>query len=405
MGLPDSVFADFPILRREVHGRPLRYLDNAATTQKPQVVVDVLRRFYEDQNANVHRGVHHLSEQATLAYDRARERVRKFLNAPSAEEIVFVRGTTEAINLIASTFGRSRVKAGDEVLITALEHHSNLVPWQLLCEEKGATLKVVPVDDRGELSLSAVEPLLTPRTKLFALTHVSNALGTVNPVRELVALAHAHGVPVVVDGAQAVAHAKVDVQALDADFYAFSGHKVYGPTGIGALYGKAKWWEEMPPYQSGGDMIAEVTFEKTTFAPMPARFEAGTPNIAGAIGLEAALGYVERLGPEAIEAHEHQLLEYGLGELAKVPGLRLVGEPAHRAGVISFVVERIHPHDLGTFLDRKGVAVRAGHHCAQPLMSRFGLAGTVRASVAVYNQQADLDALREGLLEARRFFG
>lgn len=396
---------DFPILHREVHGRPLRYLDNAATTQKPAAVVEALRRYYEEENANVHRGVHHLSERATLAYDKARDRVRRFLNAKQPEEIVFVRGTTEGINLIASTLGRSTVKAGDEVLITAMEHHSNLVPWQLLCEEKGASLKVVPINDRGELRLEEVEKLLSPRTRLFAVTHVSNALGTVNPLRELIDQAHARGIPVLVDGAQAVAHAKVDVRALGADFYAFSGHKVYGPTGIGAVYGKAELWDRLPPYQSGGDMIAEVTFEKTTFAPMPARFEAGTPNIAGAVGLAAALDYVEGIGLDRIAAHEHALLEYGLSQLASVPGLRMVGTPAERAGVLSFVLEGIHPHDVGTLLDRAGVAVRAGHHCAQPLMARFGLPGTVRASLALYNERADLDALRDGLLEARRFFG
>jgi len=403
--LPASIKDDFPILRREVRGRPLRYLDNAATTQKPKAVLDTLQRFYAEENANVHRGVHHLSERATLAYDAARERVRRYLNAELAEEIVFVRGTTEAVNLIAATLGRSMVKADDEVLITALEHHSNLVPWQLLCQEKGAQLKVLPINDRGELVLDTLDALLTPRTRLFALTHVSNALGTVTPVRELIQRAHAHGVPVVVDGAQAVAHTKVDVRALDADFYAFSGHKVYGPTGIGAVYGKRARWEALPPYQSGGDMIADVSFEETTFAPMPAKFEAGTPNIAGAIGLAAALDYVEGVGLEAIAAHEHALLEQGLSLLGALPGLRLVGTPAERAGVISFVLEGIHPHDVGTLLDGAGVAVRAGHHCAQPLMTRFGLPGTVRASLGLYNTEADLLALRDGLIEARRFFG
>lgn len=403
--LPTSVRDDFPILRREVHGKPLRYLDNAATTQKPRQVIDAVRRYYEEENANVHRGVHHLSERATLAYDRARERVRRFLNAEAAEEIVFVRGTTEAINLLASTLGRSTVKAGDRVLVTAMEHHSNLVPWQLLCEEKGATLDVLPITDRGELRLEALEPLLTARTRVFALTHVSNALGTVNPVKDLIAQAHARGIPVVVDGAQAVAHQKVDVRELGADFYAFSGHKVYGPTGIGAVWGKGARWEALPPYQSGGDMIAEVRFEKTTFAPMPAKYEAGTPNIAGAVGLAAALDYLEGVGIAKAAAHEHALLEHGLARLQEVEGLQLVGTPAERAGVISFVLKGIHPHDLGTLLDRQGIAVRAGHHCAQPLMSRFGLPGTVRASVALYNEKADLDALHDGLVKARRFFG
>lgn len=403
--LSPSVRNDFPLLARAVHGKPLVYLDNAATTQKPRAVIDAVRRYYEEENANVHRGVHHLSERATLAYDRARERVRRFLNAPHADEVVFVRGTTEAVNLLAATLGRSTVGPGDRVLITAMEHHSNLVPWQLLCEEKGATLDVLPVDDQGELRLEALDKLLTSRTRLFAVAHVSNALGTVNPLPELIRAAHARDIPVVVDGAQAVAHAEVDVQALGADFYAFSGHKLYGPMGIGVLWGRRERWEKLPPYQSGGDMISEVRFEKTTWAPMPAKFEAGTPNVAGAVGLAAALDYLDGIGRPAVAAHEQTLLDHGLRALEDVEGLKLVGTPRHRAGVISFVLKGIHPHDLGTVLDRAGIAVRAGHHCAQPLMERFGLAGTVRASVGLYNRPEELDALAAGLREARRFFG
>jgi cysteine desulfurase/selenocysteine lyase len=381
------------------------YLDSAATTQKPQAVIDALVHYYTHDNANVHRGVHALSERATRAYEGARERVRRFLNARDTKEVIFVRGCTEAINLVAQTFGRSKVGAGDEVLITAMEHHSNIVPWQMLCQQQGATLKVVPVDERGDLRLEEVEKLLTPRTRLFALTHVSNALGTVNPVRELVRQAHLRGVPVLVDGAQAVPHFPVDVQALDCDFYTFSGHKAFGPTGIGVLYGKAALLEAMPPWQGGGDMILTVTMEKTVYNRLPYRFEAGTPDIAGAVGLGAALEYLERVGMEAIWAHDRELLEYGARALESVPGVKLLGRGRERSGVLSFVMEDVHAHDIGTILDREGIAVRAGHHCAQPLLSCFGVVATARASLALYNTREDVDALVRGLHKVREVFG
>jgi cysteine desulfurase/selenocysteine lyase len=400
-----DVKRDFPILHQEVRGKPLVYLDSAATTQKPRAVIDALVHYYAHDNANVHRGVHALSERSTKAYEGAREKVRRFLNAKETKELIFVRGCTEAINLVAQTFGRSKVGPGDEVLITGMEHHSNIVPWQMLCQHVGATLRVLPVDEHGELRLELLEELLTPRTRLFALTHVSNALGTVNPVRELVRRAHAKGVPVLVDGAQAVQHFRVDVQELDCDFYVMSGHKVFGPTGIGVLYGKAEVLEAMPPWQGGGDMILTVTMEKTVYNRLPYRFEAGTPDIAGAVGLAAALDYLEGVGMETITAHDQELLAYGTQALERIPGLRLLGKAKERSGVLSFVMEDVHAHDVGTILDREGLAVRAGHHCAQPLLSCFGVAATVRASLALYNTREDVDALVRGLHKVREVFG
>ncbi len=396
---------DFPALHQQVHGKPLVYLDNAATTQKPRPVLEALRRFYESECANVHRGVHTLSQRATEAYERARAIVRRFLNARSEQEIIFVRGTTEAINLVAHSFGRPRLRPGDEILISAMEHHSNIVPWQILCEATGARLRVAPINDEGELLLDEFEKLLSPRTRLVAITHLSNALGTINPVREIIRLAHARGVPVLLDGAQAVAHLKVDVQELDCDFYAFSGHKLYGPTGIGVLYGKAEWLEEMPPYQGGGDMISSVTFEKTTYNRLPYKFEAGTPHIAGAIGLGAAIEYVTTLGLERIAAHERDLLAYATEAISGIPGLRLIGTAREKASILSFTLEGIHPHDLGTILDHEGIAIRAGHHCAQPVMERFGVPATARASFALYNTREEVDALVLALQKAREVFG
>ncbi|MFL5355448.1 SufS family cysteine desulfurase [Archangium sp.] len=396
--------ADFPILHQEVRGRPLVYLDSAATTQKPQAVIDALVRYYTHDNANVHRGVHALSERATQAYEGARERVRRFINAREAKEIIFVRGCTEAINLVAQSYGRSKVGPGDEVLITAMEHHSDIVPWQMLCQQVGATLKVLPVDEHGELRLEQLEALLTARTRLLAVTHVSNALGTVNPVRDIIKRAHARGVPVLVDGAQATQHFRVDVQDLDCDFYAFSGHKMFGPTGIGVLYGKAAVLESMPPWQGGGDMILSVTMDKTVYNRLPYRLEAGTPDISGAVGLAAAMDYIESVGVEAIAAHDRELLEYGTRALESVPGVKLMGRARERSGVLSFVMEDVHAHDVGTILDREGVAIRAGHHCAQPLLSCFGVAATVRASLAMYNTREDIDALVRGLHKVREVF-
>jgi cysteine desulfurase/selenocysteine lyase len=396
---------DFPILGREVRGRPLSYLDNAATTQKPTAVIEAIERYYRESNANVHRGVHALSERATEAYEGARRAVASFLNAASEREIIFTRGTTEAINLVAATFGAARVGAGDEVVLTEMEHHSNIVPWQMLTERVGARLRVLPIDDRGDLVMDELPGLLTDRARLVAVTHVSNALGTVNPVKEIVDLAHARGVPVLVDGAQAVHHLPVDVQDLGCDFYAFSGHKVYGPTGIGALYGRLEHLESMPPWQGGGDMILTVSFEKTTYNRAPQRFEAGTPNIAGAAGLTAALDYLAGLGLDAVAEHEADLLEYGAAALSGIEGLRFVGEARERTSVLSFVIDGIHPHDVGTVLDMQGVAVRAGHHCAQPVMARYGVPATTRASFGVYNGRDDVDRLVAGLREARRLLG
>ena len=401
----ERVRADFPALHQSVHGRPLVYLDSAATSQKPQAVIDAVLKFYRADNANVHRGVHALSERATAAYEGARVKVQHFLGAAKAKEIIFVKGTTEGINLVAHSFVRPRLKGGDEILITAMEHHSNIVPWQLLCEEKGAKLKVAPITDAGELMVGELEALLGPRTRLLALSHVSNALGTINPVRRIVELAHRRGVPVLIDGAQAAPHLPIDLQAIDCDFYTFSAHKAFGPTGIGALYGKEKWLEQMPPYQGGGDMILSVTFEKTIFNALPYKFEAGTPNIEGAIGLGAAIEYLESLGPpEPRVAFERELLAHGTRVLSQIPGLRLIGTAADKAGVLSFTLDDVHPHDVGTILDGEGIAVRTGHHCAQPLMQRYGVDATVRASLALYNTREELDRLGRAVEKVREIF-
>ncbi len=400
----ERVRGDFPILREQVHGHPLVYLDNAATSQKPQVVIDAIRNYYEHDNANIHRGVHFLSERATEEYERARRTAQQFVNAADAREIIFTRGTTEAINLVAQTYGRKHVAAGDEILVTAMEHHSNIVPWQLLCEEKGAQLRVAPIDDRGELLVGEFEKLLGSRTKIVAIPHVSNALGTINPVGKLVELAHRWNVPVLVDGAQAAPHLQIDVRALGCDFYAFSGHKVYGPTGIGVLYGKAALLEAMPPYQGGGDMISSVTFEKTTYNKLPYKFEAGTPNVSGAIGLGAALDYVNGLGIGEIAAHEEELLARATSALSAAPDIRLIGTAPHKAGVVSFVMDGIHPHDIGTILDQEGIAVRTGHHCAQPVMQRFNVPATVRASFGLYNTKQEIEALVNGIRKVREVF-
>ncbi len=395
---------DFPILKQTVHGKPLVYLDNAATAQTPQTVIDAIDRFYLAQCANIHRGIHLLSERSTAEYEETRAKAQRFLGAAETWEIVFVRGTTEAINLVASSYGRKHVGAGDEILITAMEHHSNIVPWQLLCEEKGAVLRVAPINDAGELVLDEFEKLLNRRTRLVSVSHVSNALGTVNPVERMIEMAHGKGVPVMIDGAQAAPHRKVNVQELDCDFYAFSGHKLYGPTGIGILYGKAGLLEAMPPYQGGGDMILSVSFEKTTYNALPYKFEAGTPNIAGTIGLGAAIDYLSHLGLEQAAAYEHELLAYATKKVSQLPGLRIIGTAREKASVLSFVIDGVHPHDAGTILDQQGIAVRAGHHCAMPVMERFGIAATTRASFAFYNTTEEVDALVSGIEKVREVF-
>jgi cysteine desulfurase/selenocysteine lyase len=400
----EKIREDFPVLKQTVHGKPLVYLDSAATAQKPTVVVDAIRRFHEVDCANIHRGVHELSQRSTAAYEETRAKVRRFLHAKSSDELIFVRGATEGINLVSSAWGRKNVQAGDEIVISAMEHHSNIVPWQMLCEEKGAKLRVIPMNERGELLLEEYEKLLNPRTRMVAVTHVSNALGTINPVRQIVEMAHKAGALALIDGAQATPHMKVDVQALNADFYAFSGHKVFGPTGIGILYGKRKLLDAMPPYQGGGDMIKVVTFEKTTYNDVPYKFEAGTPNIAGGIGLGAALDYVHNLGLDHIAAWEHSLLEYGTERLSAIPGLRLIGTAREKAGVLSFVMDGIHPHDIGTVLDKQGIAVRTGHHCAQPVMDFFHVPATTRASLAFYNTPAEIDALAAGIQKVKEIF-
>jgi cysteine desulfurase/selenocysteine lyase len=401
----EAVRADFPALHQESHGHPLVYLDNAATTQKPQVVIDTVSKFYERDCSNVHRGVHLLSQRATVAFEQARTTIKTHIGAADSREIVFTRSATESINLIAASFVRPRLEAGDEVLISHMEHHSNIVPWQLLCEERGATLKVIPIDDDGEILLEEYERLLTDRTKIVGVVHVSNALGTINPVREMVELAHARGVPVLVDGAQAMPHLSVNVRKLDCDFFVCSAHKVYGPTGIGALYAKREHLLEMVPYQGGGDMILSVTFGGTTFNEPPHRFEAGTPNIEGAIGFAAALKYLDGHGLDAVAAHESQLLAEATEAVLAVPGVRLVGTARSKASVLSFVMDGIHPHDIGTILDSEGVAVRAGHHCAQPVMARYGLSATVRASFAMYNTASEIEALVAGLKKVREVLG
>jgi len=398
------VRGDFPILLQKVHGKPLVYLDNAATSQKPQAVIEALNRYYTTENSNIHRGVHWLSEVATKEYEAARDKIKEFINASDRREVVFVRGTTEAINLVAQSYGRTFIKKGDEILISAMEHHSNIVPWQILCEQVGARLRVIPINHDGELLMDEFRELITERTRLVSVAHVSNALGTINPIREIVEEAHRRGVPVLVDGAQAVPHVKVDVRELGCDFYAFSGHKLFGPTGVGVLYGRAKLLEAMPPYQGGGDMISLVTFEKTHYNVLPYKFEAGTPHIAGGIGLGAAVDYIRGIGLEAIEAYESRLLAYATEALGTVPALRMVGTARRKAGVLSFVVGQIHAHDIGTILDQEGVAIRTGHHCAMPVMQRFGVPATARASLAFYNTQEEIDILVASLHKAIEIF-
>ncbi len=400
----ESIRNDFPILRREVHGKPLVYLDNAASAQRPVQVIDAVKELYETHYANIHRGVHQLSQEASALYEDARVSVRGFINASCVHEVIFTRGTTESINLVAQSYARPLLKKGDEILITHMEHHSNIVPWQIVCQQTGAELKVVPISDKGELEMDRFHEMLSDKTKLVSVVHVSNALGTVNPVKNIIDAAHAKGIPVLVDGAQAVPHVPVDVQALDADFYAFSGHKLYGPTGVGVLYGKEKLLSAMPPYQGGGDMILSVSFERTEYNTLPFKFEAGTPNIAGGIGLGAAIEYVQKIGLGAIAAHEHGLLEYATARLRQIDGLRIIGEADQKAGLVSFVLDSVHPHDIGTFLDADGVAVRTGHHCAQPVMARYGVPATARASFAMYNTFQEIDVLAEAIVKTIGMF-
>jgi cysteine desulfurase / selenocysteine lyase len=393
----ERIREDFPILHQRVNGKPLIYLDSAATAQKPQVVIDAVSRFYAFQNANIHRGVHRLSEQATAAYDAVREKTARFLNAGSSSEVIFTRGTTDSINLVAQSYGRSLLRAGDEILITGMEHHSNIVPWQLVAEQTGAVLRAVPITDAGELDLESFERLLGERTRLVSIVHLSNALGTINPVKDMIAAAHDRGVPVLVDGAQSAPHLGVDVQDLGCDFFAFSGHKIYGPTGVGVLYGKASLLDRMPPYQGGGDMIASVTLERSTWAPVPAKFEAGTPMIAEVIGLGAALDYVTEIGQQRMAEWEHQLLSTATERLRGIPGIRFIGTAREKASVLGFVLEGVHPHDVGTILDDEGIAIRAGHHCAQPVMQHFGIPGTARISFAVYNTMSEIETVAAAL--------
>lgn len=399
-----AVRADFPILATRSHGKPLVYLDSAASSQKPRAVIDAERRFYETANANIHRGVYALSARATEAYDAARAAVARYVGAAHAHEIIFTRGTTEGINLVAQSYARPRLRAGDEILVTAMEHHSNIVPWQLVAEATGAVLRVAPINDAGELLVDELAALITDRTRLVAVAHVSNALGTINPIAEIAALAHARGIPVLVDGAQSAPHLPVDVQALGADFFVCSSHKMLGPTGIGVLYGREALLEAMPPYQGGGDMIASVSFERSSWAPLPAKFEAGTPHIAGAVGLAAAIDYIETIGRDGISAHEHTLLAYASAQLQDVPGVRLVGTAREKVSVLSFIMDGVHPHDIGTILDADGICIRAGHHCAQPLMQRLGVPATARASFALYNTPEDADALVGGLRRVHEIF-
>jgi cysteine desulfurase / selenocysteine lyase len=400
----EKIRRDFPVLRQTVNGKPLVYLDNAATSQKPEAVIERLEKYYREENANIHRGVHMLSEKATDEYEKARHKIQNFLNAREAREILFVRGTTEAINLVAQTFGRQNIRAGDEILISTLEHHSNIVPWQMLREQTGATLRVIPINDAGELLMDEFEKLLSKKTKLVSVGHISNALGTINPIEKIIEKAHGAGAKVLIDGAQGVPHRKVDVQALDCDFYAFSGHKVYGPTGIGVLYGKADLLQAMPPYQGGGDMISQVTFEKTTYNVIPYKFEAGTPHIAGAIGLGEAIDYLNALDLHAVGDYEHALLSYATESLSAIPGLKIIGTARNKAGVISFTLEGIHPHDIGTILDQDGIAIRTGHHCAMPLMLRLGLPATARASLSFYNTRKEIDVLVKGIQKVKEVF-
>ncbi len=396
--------ADFPILAQRRNGQPLVYIDNAATSQKPNVVLDTLDRFYKVGNANIHRGVYYLSEESTAAYEGARAKVQQFIHAADQAEIIFVRSTTEAINLVAHSYGRANFQSGDEIILSAMEHHSNIVPWQLVCEATGARLRVIPMTDEGELVVEQYAKLLSPRTKFVALVHVSNSLGTINPVKEMIAMAHAEGVPVLVDGAQVAPHMPIDVQDLDCDFYAISGHKMFGPNGIGVLYGKARHLDAMPPYQGGGDMIRSVTFEKTSYAPPPAKFEAGTPHIAGAIGLGAAVDYLEGIGWEGIRAHETDLLAYATESLSTVPGLKIIGTAVHKTSLVSFVLDGVHAHDIGTVVDQQAIAIRTGHHCTQPVMDRLGIPATARASFAFYNTRQEVDALTSAVMYVREVF-
>lgn len=398
----EKIRRDFPILGREVNGKPLIYFDNGATTQKPKQVIDAITRYYGDMNSNVHRGVHYLSQISTDAFEITRRKVQAFIHAKHEHEIIITKGTTESINIVASCYGRAFIEAGDEIIISAMEHHSNIVPWQMLCDEKGCKLRVIPMNDKGELDIVAYKALFSEQTKLVSFTYVSNALGTVNPVKEMIDIAHSHDVPVLVDGAQAVQHVAVDVQALDVDFFAFSGHKMYGPTGVGVLYGKEELLNKMPPYQGGGDMIKDVTFEKTTYNELPFKFEAGTPNIEAGICLGDAIDYIESIGLDAIKAYEDELLDYATSRLSEIEGIRFIGTAEHKSSVISFVVDGVHPYDIGVILDKLGVAVRTGHHCAQPVMDEFGIPGTVRVSLAIYNTKEEVDVLIEGLERALR---
>jgi cysteine desulfurase/selenocysteine lyase len=400
----ERIREDFPILKEKIHGKPLVYLDNAATSQKPKAVIDALVDYYSHYNSNVHRAVHLLSARATEACEEVREKVRRFINAASTKEIIFVRGATEGLNLVAQTYGRQNIRPGDEVLISGLEHHSNIVPWQMLCLEKGAHLRVVHIDENGVIPIDQFEKALNERTRIVALAHVSNALGTINPLGEMIRMAHRLNIPVVVDGAQAVPHMQVDVSALDVDFYAFSGHKIFGPTGIGVLYGKEALLEAMPPFEGGGDMIRSVTFEKTEYNVLPYKFEAGTPDIAGIVGLGSAIDYVNGIGMDRIQAYESELLEYATKALSHLDGVRIIGNAPNKAGVLSFVLEGVHPHDVGTILDQQGIAVRTGHHCAQPVMDRFQIAATTRASLAFYNTTSEIDALVAGIRKVQEFF-
>ena len=401
----NAIRADFPVLDQKVNGKPLVYLDNAATTQKPRQVIDTIDEYYRRYNSNIHRGVHSLSEKATAAYEAARETVRDFINAPATREIIFVRGATEGINLVAQSYGMTNLKAGDEIIISEMEHHSNIVPWQLLCERTGAVLRVIPINDDGDLKLESYQSLLGPKTKLVSIVHISNALGTINPVKQIVDLAHEHDALVLVDGAQATAHTGIDVQALDCDFYVFSGHKMFGPTGIGVLYGKTDLLNAMPPYQSGGDMIKMVTLEKTLFNELPYKFEAGTPHIAGVIGMGAAINYIKSIGLDNIAAYEHDLLDYAAAAVSDIKGLKLVGTAKKKTSILSFTLGNIHAHDIGTILDHEGVAVRAGHHCAMPVMERFGIPATARASFALYNTRGEVDTLVKALNKCKEIFG
>jgi cysteine desulfurase / selenocysteine lyase len=400
----DTIRRHFPIFNTPVAGKPLIYLDNAATTQKPSSVIDAMSRFYSQECASIRRSVYSLGERATESFENSRLKVCRFINASSLREIVFVRGSTEAINLVAQTYGRSHVQSGDEILISALEHHSNIVPWQMLCKERGAHLRIIPIDAKGELLINGCDHLLGPRTRLVALTYISNALGTINPVRDIIRMAHSQNIPVLVDGAQAVPHIPIDVQALDCDFFVFSGHKMYGPTGIGVLYGKERLLDAMPPYQGGGDMIRSVTFEKTLYGELPYKFEAGTPNVAGGIGLAAAIDYLASIGMENISRHEQELHSYATGALYSMDGLHIIGEAKEKAGVISFVIDGLHPHDIGTILDKDGIAVRTGHHCAQPVMDFFKIPATVRVSIGLYNTREDIEALLHGLAAVKEVF-